>query len=165
LQVQTLTDQLDANGVLLGRTLTNTPVDWSAKFGWYVDFPASGERVVGDLQILDNIVLLTTTLAPVGDICVSGGVSQTLASDYLTGGASPNTKIYKNGILAVSVNGTLLSSVTMKATNTNTSSASLGNGDWAQKGNPLDGGTPDELKIHTGYGAVRTWHQLPIKPN
>lgn len=165
LQVQTLTDQSDANGVLLGRTLTNTPIDWTKKSGWYIDFPASGERVVGDLQILDNIVLLTTTLAPVGDICVSGGLSQTLAASYLTGGMSPNTKIYKNGILAVSVNGALLSSVTMKATNTNTSSASLGSGDWAQKGNPLGPDTPDELKIHTGYGAVRTWHQLPIKPN
>lgn len=165
LQVQTLTDQSDANGVLLGRTLTTTAVDWTKKFGWYIDFPASGERVVGDLQILDNLVLLTSTLAPVGDICVAGGLSQTLAANYVTGGASPNTKIYKNGILAVSTNGTLLSSITMKTSGTNTTSASLGNGVWAQKGNPGDGSLPDNINIITGVGAVRTWHQLPIKPN
>ncbi|WP_211453325.1 pilus assembly protein [Collimonas antrihumi] len=165
LQVQTLTNQFDASSALIGRTLTNTAVDWTSKSGWYVDFPASGERVVGDLQILDNVVLLATTLAPTGDICVAGGVSQVLAANFLTGGASPNTKIYKNGILALTTDGALLSSVTIRATATNTTSAPLGKGDWAQKSNPLDGGVADELKVHTGVGPVRTWHQLTIKPN
>lgn len=165
LQQQTLTDQFDASNVLIGRTLTATTVDWTTKYGWYIDLPASGERLVGDLQILDNIVLIATTLAPTGDICVAGGVSQFLAANFLTGGASPNTKIYKNGVAALSANGTLLSSVSIKATATNTTSAPLGKGDWAQKSNPLGGDTPDELKVHTGYGPVRTWHQLTIKPN
>ncbi|HVZ46844.1 MAG TPA: PilC/PilY family type IV pilus protein [Ramlibacter sp.] len=56
------------------RSVTNNPVDWSAKAGWYGDFPQAGERI----SINPALVLSTLTLGtnlPNSNTCSVGGTS------------------------------------------------------------------------------------------
>ena len=76
---------LEQNGVTIGRILTTNHLDWTTKRGWYIDMMNPGERFVGRLAILENTVLLSTTLAPVKDVCAGGGTSFTMATNFLTG--------------------------------------------------------------------------------
>ncbi|AMP01409.1 neisseria PilC beta-propeller domain protein [Collimonas arenae] len=79
LQVQTLTAVYSAEGQSLGRTLSSNPVAWGTKRGWYIDYLTSGERTVGTLHILNDVILLNTSLTPnTADPCAGGGSSQTL---------------------------------------------------------------------------------------
>lgn len=84
------------------RTVTSTPVDWSVKNGWYVDFLIEGERAVTDSTLaLGTLVFTTikpqsTTVSTI--IGCNGTDSGTNAKsylyyvDYLTGGAVNGTK-------------------------------------------------------------------------
>jgi len=75
------------------RTVTNNPVDWSKKAGWYVDLNPSnaspGERVNIDVQL--NLGLLTVaTNVPSDDACSVGGYAYLYYFDFKTG-SSPTT--------------------------------------------------------------------------
>ena len=155
-----------------GRTLTTNPINWlkgcasatnACQHGWYVDLPTSGERVVGDLQLFDNIILLSTTFAPVADICQGGGTSQLIASNYLNGGASPKTAFKVNGVLMTDGKGNNLSSITIDSTATNPGVVNLGAGQRSLTTNDTSG-KMHNYGLSTGYGPVRLWHQLMIKP-
>jgi type IV pilus assembly protein PilY1 len=84
LQEQTLT--LQANG---DRTASGTTFDLTGpqlKRGWYIDLPASGERVNTDPQLALGTLVFTSNI-PSGQVCVPGGSSFLNYLDYRTGGA------------------------------------------------------------------------------
>ncbi len=91
---QVLTDTTGTNGVEV-RTVTNNPVDWSTKDGWFVDLDPSntspGERVNIDVQL--NLGMLTVaTNVPSGNACDAGGYAFLYYFDF-TSGAAPSTAI------------------------------------------------------------------------
>lgn len=148
-----------------GRTLSANTVDWNTKRGWYIDFSLSaGERVIGDLDIFDNAVLVATTLAPVSDICLSGGVSQQMAIDYLTGGASAKAVLTRG-----ETKFTGLSSISVDGTVANPAWVTTGRGKRVAIFSPLDGNVSGggsgggSIGLTTGIAPIRTWHQLTIK--
>ncbi len=71
-----------------GRTLTNNTDRLDSKRGWYINLITAGERVVGDLLLESNLILLATTFAPINTTCDGGGLSQFMGFNYLTGGRS-----------------------------------------------------------------------------
>lgn len=79
LQVQTLT----ASGTT--RTATTTTVDFALKKGWYVDMPASGERINTDPALVLGALVFTSNI-PSSDVCKPGGSSWLNVLDYKTGG-------------------------------------------------------------------------------
>lgn len=81
LQQQTLS--LDVSGTT--RTATNTTVDFATKKGWYVDMPASGERINTDPAIALGALVFTSNI-PSSDVCTPGGSSWLNILDYKTGG-------------------------------------------------------------------------------
>ncbi|RMF18735.1 MAG: fimbrial assembly protein [Gammaproteobacteria bacterium] len=73
------------------RVLSQNPVDWNSKLGWYMDFikPSStdnqGERVVYTPLIRNGRIILST-LIPSGDSCEGGGSGWVMELDAATGG-------------------------------------------------------------------------------
>jgi len=142
-----------------GRKLSNNLVDWDTKRGWYVDLSLlAGERVIGDLTVIDNQLIIATTLAPTSDLCAGGGISQLMAVGYLTGGAVTETVFTVNGVTY-----TGLSSVEIAGTVANPTWVSTRPGRRVGLSNRLDGGSPQEIGLKTGVQPFRTWHQLILK--
>ncbi len=80
--LQQTVDQSSTNS----RTTTDLQIDWSSKFGWYLDLvQADGERAVGK-PILSGGALFFTSVVPDTDLCSSGGDSWLYALDRLDGG-------------------------------------------------------------------------------
>lgn len=74
-----------AGSTALGtRTITANAVDWSTKSGWRVDFPATGERVNINPQLILNTLYVGTNL-PNADTCTIGGSSFLYKFDIATG--------------------------------------------------------------------------------
>lgn len=61
----------------------NTALPLGSK-GWYIDLPASGERIVQDAQVVSTF-LITASIIPSGDACESGGSGFINALDAFTG--------------------------------------------------------------------------------
>ncbi|WP_211443443.1 pilus assembly protein [Collimonas humicola] len=164
LQAQTLTDVFSKSGQMIGRTLSRNTVAWDTKRGWYIDYPAgSGERTVGALQIVKDVILLTTSLTPnTADPCAGGGSSQTLGANFLSGAYSDKFHL----IVADAPPNTNLSSATIPGTVG--TAAPIPNPDVTQPGciNTVgsDGKIHCQEYLTTGV-AVRRWRQLSIKPN
>jgi type IV pilus assembly protein PilY1 len=145
-----------------GRTLTTNMIDWTTKFGWYIDLVGSGERVVGDMSVESNLILFATTFAPTTSICDGGGTSQFMGVNFLTGGAS-SALVFKNSDGTDMVSGTTaLSSVTVGGTATNPVGINIGNGNRIMKFNKIDG-TQQDQKLNISQGPFRSWHQLTIQ--
>ncbi|HWX00165.1 pilus assembly protein [Collimonas sp.] len=158
---QTLTNVLSSTGALLGRTVSSNAINWVSQRGWYIDLPASGERAVGNLQVLKNIILLTTTLSPnTADPCSGGGSSQIMGVNYLSGAYSSKFSLIVAGTTA-----TNLASATIAGT----------------VGTPLPMTPPDPTKppcleyvdltgktscqpFNLKGVAVRRWRQLSLHP-
>ncbi len=92
LQAQTITTNTTVSGKEY-RTSSSNTVDWAppvnasgTKRGWYMDLPASGERVVSEPALYDNRVLFTT-LIPDSAVCGSGGTGWLMELDAKTGAA------------------------------------------------------------------------------
>ena len=71
------------------RTLSNNAVSWtggSAKKGWYLDLPISGERAISE-STTDNGRVLFTTVVPSPNPCSAGGTGLLMELDLATGGA------------------------------------------------------------------------------
>ncbi|WP_317930457.1 pilus assembly protein [Halioxenophilus sp. WMMB6] len=66
------------------RTVTGNTMDWSAKSGWYMDFPVSGERAVTRATIVSNL-LFFNTIIPSSTTCDSGGTGWLMSFDFKTG--------------------------------------------------------------------------------
>jgi len=96
---QTLTaanETINGNNVTL-RTVTNNAVNWSTKYGWYMDLPLSGERVVTNPRIFSGEVVFTTYVPSPADLCTGGGQSFLMVLNYSNGGAFPTPQLDING--------------------------------------------------------------------
>ncbi len=73
-------------GGVFGRTLTQNGVDYAFDDGWYMELPDSGERLVTDPVVRDNLVFFNTMI-PDANPCNFGGSSWLMAAKWLTGGS------------------------------------------------------------------------------
>lgn len=74
------------------RNTTDHPVNYGSQFGWYLDLPASGERVIVDPRIRGEYVFFNT-LIPDVDTCNSSGSGWLMALKIGNGG-NPNDPVY-----------------------------------------------------------------------
>ncbi|MGB9429808.1 MAG: PilC/PilY family type IV pilus protein [Gammaproteobacteria bacterium] len=79
------------------RTITNNPVNWATQFGWYMDLPLAGERVITDPRLYSGEVIFTTYVPTPGDSCVGGGAAFLMAVNYANGGSFPQPQLDING--------------------------------------------------------------------
>lgn len=90
---QTITTSADGNT----RTLSNTAVNYSnSVHGWYLNLPATRERVVTNPLVRGDVVLFTTTI-PDSDPCLGGGTGWLMAANFLTGGSTADIEFDVNG--------------------------------------------------------------------
>ena len=92
---QTLTTTVNGNGEF--RTITANTIDWTQKYGWYIDLAAknaatndSEERVVVNASIRSNVIFFNT-LVPNSEICGFGGSGWLMSVDITTGGPPKKT--------------------------------------------------------------------------
>lgn len=81
--------QQTVSGTGTTRNVSNNPVDWTTKFGWYINFPNNppdqGERVVVEPQLYFG-TLIVASVVPTASDCQPGGYSWLYQLDYRTGG-------------------------------------------------------------------------------
>lgn len=106
LQQQTITTTTTVSGKVY-RTSSANAVAWDApvvaggtKRGWYMDLPASGERVASKPTLYANR-LLFTTLIPDSAVCASGGTGWLMELDAITGGplSGPSFDVNGDGVV------------------------------------------------------------------
>jgi len=68
-------------------TITNNPVSIPTNIGWYVDFPASGERINVNPVLDANTLIVPTNIPPNSSACSAGGDSVTYELNPATGSA------------------------------------------------------------------------------
>lgn len=68
------------------RTISASTLDWTAKRGWYINLPDSGERVGFNPEVRGGNILKFVTTVPSSDVCAAGGYSWEYYIDALTGG-------------------------------------------------------------------------------
>ena len=77
-------------------TDTNLEIAYSAisgrQYGWYIDLPASGERVVSEALVYGDIVYFNTII-PDKSVCASGGTGWEMSVKAENGG-SPNDAVF-----------------------------------------------------------------------
>jgi type IV pilus assembly protein PilY1 len=83
---QTLTFGTSTTGLNVIKN-TNNAVDWTTKFGWYLDFPSVGERVFTDPAVVLGTVTFTTNIPTIADPCSGGGISWIYELNWKTGGS------------------------------------------------------------------------------
>lgn len=88
-----LVEQTITPGAGETRNITNNAVDWTTKFGWFVNLTDSGERVNVAPQLYFGTLLFATTV-PSATACQPGGYSWLYALNYANGG---NVKPYVAG--------------------------------------------------------------------
>ena len=86
-----------ANDDSAGRvTDTDLEISYSAtsgrQYGWYIDLPASGERVVSEALARDDIVYFNTII-PDTSVCASGGTGWEMSVKTVNGG-SPDDAVF-----------------------------------------------------------------------
>ena len=67
------------------RDISANPVDWSVKFGWYVNLPDNGERVTIDPQLYFGTLVFASTV-PTASECQPGGYGWLYQLNFKTGG-------------------------------------------------------------------------------
>lgn len=72
-------------GGVIGRTLTQNAVDYSATYGWYMNLPESGERLITDPVIRGDHVFFNT-MTPDSNPCNFGGRGWLMVAKWLDGG-------------------------------------------------------------------------------
>jgi len=70
---------------VFGRTLTDNAVNYATDYGWYMNLPDSGERLVTDPVIRGSLVYFNT-MTPDSNPCNFGGSSWLMAAKWLDGG-------------------------------------------------------------------------------
>ncbi|HEY8024592.1 MAG TPA: PilC/PilY family type IV pilus protein [Burkholderiaceae bacterium] len=81
------------------RLTSSNTIDWTTKFGWYMDLPSSstsGERVAYN-PILRNDRFVVATLIPSATPCLAGGSSWLMELDALTGARPSSSPFDVNG--------------------------------------------------------------------
>jgi type IV pilus assembly protein PilY1 len=84
--------QYDARTISQG-----TATDLVGKGGWYLDLPATGERMVVPNRIQGEVVIGTSRIPSATDICKPGGRGFVMAIDPFTGARLPNSYFDVNG--------------------------------------------------------------------
>lgn len=74
-----------ANGVIFDLTLKTEP-----KKGWYIDLPASSERLVSSPILLDYLLMFGTGIPLAAEKCMPGGAGWVMGVDPMTGGVTVN---------------------------------------------------------------------------
>jgi len=96
-QTLTATNEIvNGNNVTL-RTVTNNAVNWSTEYGWYMDLPISGERVVTNPRLYNGEVVFTTYVPSTADLCEGGGQAFLMVLNYSSGSSFPQPQIDING--------------------------------------------------------------------
>jgi len=101
--VQALVDPLNPDAgttTVEARTLTRSNVDYNTSRGWYINLPASGERMVTNPIIRSNVVFFNT-LIPATDICAGSGSGFRFSVDLAFGGppSEPVIDINQDGVV------------------------------------------------------------------
>lgn len=84
------TSNLEKQTITIGKSgITSTvsagnSVDWTSKFGWYIDLPESGERVNIEPQLYFGTLVMASTV-PSANACEPGGHGWLYQLDYSTG--------------------------------------------------------------------------------
>jgi type IV pilus assembly protein PilY1 len=85
------------SGGVTGRTLTNNSVNYAGSdYGWYMDLPTSGERVVTDAAVRGSLVYFNTTI-PDNSACSNGGTGWLMVAKIANGGRADNVAFDLNG--------------------------------------------------------------------
>lgn len=82
------------------RVSSKTRVDYATHHGWYMDLPASGERVAANPIARDGRAVFVTQI-PGDDPCSAGGTGWVMELDYLTGGRLDDPPFDLNGDLSI----------------------------------------------------------------
>lgn len=80
-----LQEQTFEPGFVDDAVVTDNPVNWDNQYGWYIDLPVSGERVVVNANLRGGVVFFNT-LVPTNNPCDSGGTGFQVVIDMETGG-------------------------------------------------------------------------------
>ena len=83
---QTISTDTAVNGDTVRIIDPTSPVNYPTDFGWYMDLPTSGERVIVDPEVLAGIAFFSTVI-PSTDPCGFGGTSWSMFADAMTGTA------------------------------------------------------------------------------
>ncbi len=144
----------------------------SSKKGWYIDLPASGERVVSDASIRAGRVVFNT-LIPNTDPCGFGGTGWVMEVDVMTGNRNDSPTFDTNNDLQISA-----ADLDLNGTNDNASGRAVSSIPAAAgflRAPPRPGRPPFENKyVNTSSGSVtvigetaglggqgrRSWRQL-----
>lgn len=170
LQAQTITTQ--DNNATFGsttaaiRVFSNNTVDWTTKYGWYVDLTANstllGERVVDPL-VISGSVLLASTRTPSTDICSPGIIAWQYGLDPTTGGQTSFTvfDLSQNGVIssADNYNGNVVSGFGSAAGGFTVASNSTNGSLTGTIYNSNGSGTP--FTGGTFYNGRQTWRVIP----
>ncbi|WP_297836603.1 PilC/PilY family type IV pilus protein [Pseudomonas sp.] len=171
LQAQTITTQDNSatfNGITTPiRIISNNTVDWTTKFGWYLDLTASGallgERVVDPL-VISGSVLLASTRTPSTDICSPGLIGWTYGLDPTTGGRTSFT------VFNLSRSGTITSTdnynggvVSAFSTSAGGFSVTSGANNGSLTGTIYNSGSNSGINYNGGpfYNGRQTWRVMP----
>jgi type IV pilus assembly protein PilY1 len=92
-------------------TLTTNSVDLTTKYGWYVDLPVTGERVVTNPALGQGVLAFTTNIPNGTDPCLPGGASKIYTVNYSTGGYIATDTSQTSGVAGKSLGNTLASRV------------------------------------------------------
>ena len=111
LQQQTVTTTTTVSGQDY-RTSSSNAVAWvglvsgGTKRGWYMDLPASGERVVSDPSLFSNRILFTTMIPNAASCPGGGGTGWLMELDAVTGAAlgGPTFDVNGDGVVNTSDN-------------------------------------------------------------
>ena len=104
LKQQTATNNATTGDV----TLTVTGAG-SGTYGWYIDLPVTGERVVTNPALGQGVLEFTTNKPDGADPCLPGGTSKSYAVNYATGGYATNSSTATSGIAGRALGSTLAS--------------------------------------------------------
>ncbi|MFO1228091.1 pilus assembly protein [Roseateles sp.] len=81
-----------AEGVVTRNVAAPNPVNLETDGGWYVDLPATRERVNADPQLALGTLVVNSNVVNVGDVCTVGGSSWANYLDYKTGASVSTAK-------------------------------------------------------------------------
>ena len=148
------------------RTVSDNAVNYSAngsskQYGWYIDLPATGERMVVDPKIRGDLVYFNTMI-PSTAACSAGGTGFLMSVKYANGGQPSSAAFDSNG------DGIIDSSDTSAAGEAfdmgiPTSPTFLGNKQYTAGTKTTDGSTIDQRVVETltGNGTGRlSWEEL-----
>ncbi len=147
-----------------GRTLTTNAVDYASDFGWYMDLPDNGERLVTDPVIRGDLVFFNTMM-PDANPCNFGGSSWLMAAKWLNGGNPGEIAfdINRDGVLddLDEIGGS--AAVGVSVTGIATSPVNLGNKRYTSTTETIGGSTIDVTDI-LDVGGPKTgrlaWEEL-----